>query len=273
MNNFYSAFMNSNARTLGLAESQQDQYHSHGFVSGLNALSGPEIQRVRAYVDDRIAELAERDAYSINCFQARLATLWDLCHQPAIVDAVESVLGPNIVCWATHLFNKQPGDTRSVPWHQDAVFWHLTPRQTCTVWLAIDDADDENSALRFIPGSHKEGGLEWEALDGQDVLDKQVPNAEQFGEPVTNTLKAGQFSVHHDLLLHGSQPNTSARRRCGLTFRFCTPEVRITDPEWEKGIEGIIVRGDDPSGYWRHHTRPDKDSVVGEYGPRNLGGN
>lgn len=248
------------------------RYQQDGYLQPFTALYGSELKLVQEQVNRLLSELGQRDAYAINCYQARVASLWDLCQLPAVLDVVEQIIGPNIVCWASHLFNKQAGDTRAVPCHQDAVFWHLDAPHTMTVWLAIDDADPENSALEFIPGSHH-SQLPFEAIGGDDVLNRQVINADQYGAPVSNNLRAGQFSVHHDLLLHGSKPNSSARRRCGLTLRYTTPEARITDPVWANGIEAIVVRGTDPSGYWKHHPRPVGDTIIGVDSPRSVGGN
>jgi len=75
------------------------------------------------------------------------------------------------------------------------------------------------------------------------------------------------------MLAHGSRPNMSDRRRCGLTLRYCPPEVRIVDAKWERGVEAIICRGGDPTGLWKHHERPVGDDVSPENGPRNIGGN
>jgi len=255
-----------------LSSEDREHYDSQGYCAPFQAYQGAEVKQIRAVMDRLVGELGDRDAYAINCYQARVQSLWDICSHPPILDAVEGILGPNIICWASHLFNKQAGDTRSVPWHQDAVFWSFAPQNTVTVWLAIDDADAANSALEFIPGSHTEI-LQWESNAGQDVLDRQVVGAEQYGSGVVNELKAGQFSLHHDLLLHGSKPNRSDRRRCGFTIRYCSPDVRATDVEWGRGIEAIVVRGQDDSGYWTHHPRPEGDTIVGVNGPRSVGGN
>jgi non-heme Fe2+,alpha-ketoglutarate-dependent halogenase len=91
-----------------------------------------------------------------------------------------------------------------VPWHQDASFWKLSPARTVTVWLAIDDADEENAAMRFIPGTHDKGEIETVEMGEGSVFHKGIANAEQYGEPFVNALKAGQMSLHADMLLHGS---------------------------------------------------------------------
>jgi hypothetical protein len=95
-------------------------------------------------------------------------------------------------------------DSREVPWHQDASFWKLSPARTVTVWLAIDDADAENAAMRFIPATHDKGEIETVEMGEGSVFHKGIANAEQYGEPFVNALKAGQMSLHADMLLHGS---------------------------------------------------------------------
>ncbi|MBV6656190.1 MAG: phytanoyl-CoA dioxygenase family protein [Devosiaceae bacterium] len=256
-----------------LSAAQIDHYNREGYVTGLTAFSDEEAERNRAYFDTLLTQAGPDGGYAINCFQARLAGLWDLCTNPTILDHVEDLLGPNIICWASHFFAKMPGDPKTVPWHQDASFWHLSPTRTVTVWLAIDDTDAENAAMRFLPRTHDKGPLEWRAAGDGNVLNKELVGAEAMGEPVSNDLLAGQFSLHADMLAHGSLPNRSDRRRCGLTIRYCPPEVTVTDDTWKQGIEAIICRGFDPSERWQHHARPQSDVFIPKDGPRNVGGN
>lgn len=258
-----------------LLPEQVEHYNARGFISPVDVFDAPGVTSNRRYFDSLLATLGEEGAYSINCYQARCAGIWDLCNHPGILDYVSDLIGNNIVCWASHFFCKLPGDTKQVPWHQDAVYWHLDPPRTVTVWLAIDDADEENAAMRFIPGTHCMGELPWRSsLAGENVvLNKILEAGDSLGEPFSNNLKAGQMSLHADMLAHGSLPNTSTRRRCGLTIRYCPPEVRMVDEEWRRGIESIICRGEDVFGYWQHHPRPDGDDVSPKNSPRNIGGN
>ena len=221
----------------------------------------------------RPAQVADRGGYAINCYQARMAGIWDIATHPLILDYVQDIIGPDIVCWASAILSKKPDGKRRVPWHQDASFWKLSPARTVTVWLAIDDADDENAAMRFIPGSHDKGAIRTSTMREASVFHKGIAEAERFGEPVTNTLKAGQISLHADMLIHGSEPNHSTRRRCGLTLRYCPPSVRITDPDWARGVEAIIARGADPSGHWKHHPRPVNDDITLTTSPHVVGNN
>jgi ectoine hydroxylase-related dioxygenase (phytanoyl-CoA dioxygenase family) len=157
--------------------------------------------------------------------------------------------------------SKLPGDGKRVSWHQDASYWPLTPSKTVTVWLAIDDVDQENGPMTVIPGSHTHGQLDFEESSSEEnnVLNQSVRSPESYGDtPVPFTMQAGQMSLHSDLLLHGSEPNLSNRRRCGLTMRFVSPAVRELKG-WRRNA--IITRGSDPSGHWPHNPRPSQDEI------------
>jgi non-haem Fe2+, alpha-ketoglutarate-dependent halogenase len=258
-----------------LSREQIEAYNRDGYLRPFDAFGAEEVERNRAYFDsllDQINALRDgRDSYALNCYQARCRGIYDLTMNPLILDHVEDIIGPNIICWATHYFCKMPFDERAVAWHQDASYWHLSPARTVTVWLAIDDADAENSAMRFIPGTHRLGPLKWRRPTGPAVLDQEIVDADQLGEPVYDELKAGQFSLHADMLAHGSEPNASARRRGGLTMRYCPPEVRMTHSDWSAAA--IICRGEDPAGYWTSCPRPASDDISRRDKPQSIGGN
>ena len=261
-----------NNAPLRLTQTQITQYNTAGFVQPLDVFSSDEIAEIRSKVDRYMHDLGPDGAYGINCYQARLASLWDIATNERIVDHVADIIGPNILCWATAILSKQPHDPKAVPWHQDASFWALSPARTVTVWLAIDDADAANSAMRFIPGSHDKGALPVAATEGRaNVFHKGTANAEALGQPFTNSLRAGQMSLHADMLVHGSRANTSDRRRCGLTLRYCPPEVQITDAAWATGVEAVLCRGD--AGNWCTHPRPDNDDITQTTSPHVVGNN
>lgn len=261
------------ARPGRLSPEQISHYNTQGFVQPFDVFDAAEMDGHRAYFNRLIADMGPAGAYGINCYQARLKGLWGIATNPCILDHVEDIVGPNILCWATAVLSKAPRDPRVVPWHQDAVFWSLSPARTVTVWLAIDDADAENSAMRFIPGSHNKGPLAIRETGEGAVFHIETKGADQMGTPFANVLRAGQISMHADMLVHGSPGNRSDRRRCGLTLRYCPPEVRITDTEWAHGVEAILCRGEDPTGRWEHHPRPENDDIRATSSPRALGNN
>ena len=182
-----------------LTVEQIKHYNSQGYIRPINLFDDGEIARHREYFNNLLRKLNDlkdgRDAYALNCYQALCEGIWDLCTEPRILDYVEDIVGPNIIAWASHYFCKLPHDGKSVPWHQDASYWHLTPARTVTVWLAIDDANEGNAAMRFIPRTHRVGHLKWREAEGDTVLNQEIPDIDRFGSPVYDGLKAGQFSL------------------------------------------------------------------------------
>ncbi|WOO40117.1 phytanoyl-CoA dioxygenase family protein [Rubellicoccus peritrichatus] len=258
-----------------LSQSQISHYNQQGYISPLDIYSPQEADRNRKYFDFLMEELKrvspDADSYAINGYHTCCQGLWDIVNHPLILDYVEDLIGPNVICWGTHFFCKVPHDPKSVPWHQDASYWPLTPSRTTTVWLAIDDADEENSAMQFIPGTHRKGHLKWKDSKTPSVLNQEITNIDTYGTPVTNTLKAGQMSLHADMLAHGSTPNHSDRRRCGLTIRYCPPEVTPLKKNWAE--QGILCRGRDITGNWAHNGRPESDDVSAKVKRAAIGAN
>ncbi len=246
-----------------LTPAQIQQYNELGYILPLDVFSGAELEAHRAAFNDLMQRASAKgwDNYSINGWQTYCTEIYDLVMTPRILDYVQDLLGENLICWATHYFAKMPGDGKRVSFHQDASYWPLTPSKTVTVWLAIDDTDIENGAMTVIPRSHLHGQIMFErsAAEENNVLNQSVRTPESYGDaPVAFELKAGQMSLHADLLLHGSEPNLSNRRRCGLTMRFVSPDVRELKG-WRRN--SIIARGSDPSGHWPHNPRPTEDRI------------
>lgn len=240
-----------------LTADQIAHFNQHGFIRPIRIFEENEVEQNRVYFDELLERVMaandDADSYSVNGYHTRCPIIYDMCLEPRILDAVEDLVGPNFVAWGTHYFCKLPHDERKVPWHQDASYWPFDRSRTVTVWLAIDDADEENAAMKFIPGTHKMGHLDWGETNDPAVLVQEITGVDTLGEPCYDTLKAGEISLHADMLAHGSDPSTSDRRRCGLTIRYCPVEVRaLTD--WH--ANAIICRGSDLSGHWISRPRP-----------------
>ncbi len=243
-----------------LSAEQITHYNKQGFITPVRIFGEMEIAESRAYFDDLLKRVLDAggDSYSISSAHLEYGRVYDLLAHPNIVSVVKDLLGENIVGWGSHFFCKMPGDGKAAAWHQDASYWPLTPSRTVTVWLAIDDADTENACMRFLAGSHHHGHLTWRPSTPEEhnVLNQTVENAEQYGEPVDDVLKAGEASIHSDLLLHGSHANQSDRRRCGLTLRYAPVEVRAGQG-WN--AKGVLLGGTDPDGHWGNPSRPKQD--------------
>ena len=239
-----------------LTSPQVREFNEQGYLMPFDGLPLTEIAELRDFFGKILAEaLAQgNNSYSISTAHLKYGKIYDLMHHPAIIAPVKDLLGEDLIAWGAHFFCKMPNDGKRVPWHQDCPYWPLTPTRTVTVWLAIDDATPENANMRFIPGSHLDGVLDYEMNDSPDVvLSREVKNVWKFGEPIDVTLKAGQFSIHSDLLLHGSDANRSSKRRSGLTMRYAAAEVKAY-LGWDQ--KGILVSGKDENGHWANLPRP-----------------
>ena len=241
-----------------LTPAQIEGFNTRGFVTPLQIYSPTEIQKIRQYFDDLLARVVAEggNSYSISSAHMKYGPVHDIMTNPTIVNFVSDLLGDNVIGWGAHFFCKMPGDGKAVAWHQDASYWPLTPSKAVTVWLAIDDADEENACMKFIAGSHHHGHMTYRPSDSADhnVLNQTIDNAEQYGEVVSNPLPAGWASLHADLLLHGSDVNNSNRRRCALTIRYCAADVHAGLGWNEKGVH---VRGTDSRGHWANLARPE----------------
>jgi len=240
-----------------LTSEQIAAFNRDGYLKGIRIFSDQEMGGIRNYFDELLRQTlaAGGDSYSISTAHLRHGRVYDLLTEPRIVALVKDLLGENVIGWGSHFFCKLPGDGKQVSWHQDSSYWPLSPSKTVTAWLAIDDADVENACMRFIPGSHHLGHLTYTLSENDEanVLNQTVEGAEALGRPVDVELKAGQISIHSDLLLHGSEMNQSARRRCGLTLRYCPTSVRA---ELGWNAKGVVVSGTDDSGHWANPQRP-----------------
>lgn len=247
----------ANTSPKALRPEQIEHYNQAGFVAPLSVFDSVEIAEVRAYFDELLDNVtrAGGDSYSISSAHLKYGPVHDILTNARIVQYVSDLLGDSVIAWGSHFFCKMPRDGKEVAWHQDASYWPLSPSKACTVWLAIDDADQENACMKFVAGSHHHGHMTYRPSnpDEHNVLNQTIDQPEQFGEIVFDELPAGSISIHSDLLLHGSEANLSGRRRCALTLRYCAADVRA-ELGWNE--KGVVVRGSDPSGHWSNNPRP-----------------
>ncbi|GAB5402299.1 MAG: phytanoyl-CoA dioxygenase family protein [Aureliella sp.] len=253
---FHPATTNSPKR---LSAEQIENYNSRGYVAPLDVYSEEEIGGIRSYFDDLLERVKAEggDSYSISSAHLKYGPVYDILTNSTIIDYVSDLLGEDVVAWGSHFFCKMPRDGKAVAWHQDASYWPLSPSKAITVWLAVDDADEENACMKFVAGSHHHGHMTYRpsSPDEHNVLNQTIESPEQYGDIVLDELKAGQISMHSDLLLHGSEANDSDRRRCGLTLRYAAASVRA-ELGWNE--KGVIVRGSDSANHWSNNARPDQ---------------
>jgi len=176
--------------------------------------------------------------------------VYELVTNSAVLDAVESVLGPDLILWSPRWFSKMPGGSDVVTWHQDDQYYGFDPSVGMTAWIALSESIPANGCLRVIPGSHK--GEIMPAVEtfgdsnslarGQEIVDVDETRA------VDLSLRPGEISLHHMRIIHGSAPNSSDIPRIGIAPRFVRPEVQQKGPN---PPEGMLVRGKDQYGHFR----------------------
>jgi non-haem Fe2+, alpha-ketoglutarate-dependent halogenase len=188
-----------------------------------------------------------------------LTWLYELMRHPAIVAAVSKLIGPNILCWTTNAFIKNPGDGRFVSWHQDATYWGLGVDRVVTAWIALTPSTGANGCLRVVPGSHR-----WNQLPHVDTHEPAnlLTRGQEIAVPVREEeardviLAPGEMSLHHVLIAHASGPNDSARRRIGIAFRYIAPDLRQTTGLRDSAA---LVAGEDRFGHFELEPAPAAD--------------
>ena len=232
------------------------EYRNNGFVAGIPVLSDDRVQAMRDFIEDLEAKHSDgAGGHDLNQFfrvngHVVIPELAEAARNPAILDIVEAILGPDLLTWSVELFIKESHSTKTVSWHQDITYWGMGETDDeVTAWIALSDVSVQAGCMRFLPGSHK-GGLadhhdtfaEDNLLSrGQEIANVQEENA------IHGPLKPGEMSLHHGRCFHASGQNQSDDRRIGLAIRYVTPEVRNHAPgrDW-----AMPVRGETPNGGW-----------------------
>jgi hypothetical protein len=235
------------------------QYREDGYYAPVRALTTGEAAVLR-----RLLEGYERGSDGLRGplrHKPHLLFTWlnDVIRHPGILDAVEDLIGPNILCWGTSFFTKEAHDPSFVSWHQDSTYWGLEPPDIVTAWLAISESTVANGAMRVIPGSHKGEQIPHRDTFAKDNLLSRGQEIEvdvDGSEAVDLVLQPGEMSLHHVRLIHGSEPNPSPRRRIGFAIRYLPTHVRQTVGTRDFAT---LVRGIDTYQHFEPEQRPDAD--------------
>ena len=212
-----------------LTDEQLGGFEQRGFAVGARLLNAPQLARLRGEFDALIAALPEgQRPENMPSVHYDNAFLRELFLSDPLVDVAEQVLGPDVALFVTYAISKRPGDGLEVRWHQDAAYWPITPMRTFTLWLAVDDSDHENGCMQAIPGSHRDRVVRDHEIDqsGRTTLPLGLDGIDADGA-VDVEVEAGSFSAHDPFVLHGSNPNRSTRRRCGITIKYIATDVVI----------------------------------------------
>jgi Phytanoyl-CoA dioxygenase (PhyH) len=239
------------APTKLLTEPQRRQYSDDGIVFPIGVLSNGEIRRFRTACDELENRLGGKPR-TVDVRQMHLHFTWayELAAHPRVLDAVEDILGPDLLIWATELFAKHPSDASiSIGWHQDRPYMGFESGETTSAWIALADSVRANGCMRAIPGPGRRE-ISRTAPDG-DIVRSQPKNRAATlkvneEEAVDIVLRAGEMSLHDVDIVHGSGPNQSQEKRIGFVVRFVTPQARPL----EGRPAAILVRGRDNAGHF-----------------------
>ena len=234
-------------------------YERDGFHFPVVAMSAEEAARYAARLESYEAESGAPISGNRR-HKVHLLFTWanELVRHPGILDAVESVIGPDIICWTTNYFIKEARGSSFVSWHQDSTYWGLEPPDVVTAWLAFGDVPIESGAMKFVPGSHKGDQIpHTDTFDEHNLLTRGQEVDMEIDESTTVdvVMRAGEFSLHHVRLVHGSHPNQSAKRRVGLAIRYIPPHVRQNKVR----DSAMLVRGQDRYGHFHLESPPAAD--------------
>lgn len=233
-------------------------FRENGFLTPLRVYDDAETASLREQfeaVEDRFGAEAKRHITDMHLIAD---WAWEVVHDPRIVEPVAAVLGPDVLLWSLNWFIKEPRDRKFVSYHQDATYWGLEPHDVVTAWVALSDATEATGPMKFVPGSHLAEVREHEDTFGKNNLlsrGQVIDGAIDETSVVLSPLKAGEMSLHHVRLIHGSTPNETDDRRIGMVLRYCATHVTQT----KLRDTAVLVRGEDYYGNFDLLPRPEKE--------------
>ncbi len=238
-----------------LTDAQLRDYRRDGFVFPLDCISPEEAAGYLKIMEDYERESGESVSQRFRV-RAVLAYRWllDLARHPQVAGALQDAIGPNVILFLSGIWSKEPGGSRFVSYHQDGAYNPFDRNTGATVWLAFTDATPEMGNIRMIPGSHRQGVIAHdENYDEGNLLSRgqTVPGVDE-SKAVDMPLRAGQFSLHHEMVVHGSGPNDSDRRRLGISFACVPAEAKpLSGPN-----TGVLIAGENKPGHWVLNREP-----------------
>jgi len=251
-----------------LTPEQQAGYRANGFLSPLDALTPDEVARYREALRETEARLGGSLMDIDRKYRGNLHFLcgWmdELIHHPKILDAVEDLIGPDILLYTSRFFIKEPHSETIAAWHQDSTYFGLRPYEHVTAWVALSNVPRQAGPMEFAVGSHIRGQLRQRSkmvknsvnTAGQIIGEWFDRSQTEFG-----VLAPGQFSLHHTCTVHQSGPNQSVERRIGIALSFIPTRVRHVGTQ---RMPACLVRGDDTYSHFDLQPRPRVDFGVAE---------
>ena len=242
-----------------LTTAQVAAYRRDGYVFPLSGFSEQEMAEYRR----RLFELEAKEGGKLSKRtnqKPHLLLPWlnKMIRDPRILDAVEDVLGPNLLAWSSGFFYKRAHDPSYISWHQDSTYWGLSSPDVMTAWVAFTPSTVDNGCMRVVPGSHLTQLSHTETYAEDNMLSRgqEVEARVDEKDAVDIILKPGHFSLHHVQIIHGSEPNRSDRPRIGYTIRYIPTHVRQLSPVRDNAT---LVRGVDEFHHYDLDPVPERE--------------
>ena len=244
-----------------LTEVAIEQYHREGYFFPIRILDDEGVAANRRRLEE--FEIASGETGRRSAAQQNLIScsngLMILMRNSKLLDAVEDLIGGDILCWNTIFWIKEAGSQSYVSWHQDLRYWGLDTNDLVSVWLALSPAPLESGCMHVLPGSHKGDLLPHNDEYQQDNLltrGQEIAVKVDESKTVAMPLEPGEISLHNVRLAHASGPNRSSDRRIGISLHYMPTHTKQTVGEWDTAA---LVRGEDRFGHFTITPRPAKD--------------
>ncbi len=243
-----------------LTNAEVEQFNEAGYVSPVDVLDEVEAGVLRA----RLEAVEAGQGGSLEPSQRAKSFLlfkWldDLIRDDRVLDPVEQLIGPNILCWNTIFWIKEAGAKSFISWHQDTRYWGLSSDRVVTAWLALSPATIEAGCMRVMPGTHVGDVLPHEDRYHEDNMltrGQEITAGVDDSAAAYMPLQPGQMSLHNYRLAHASGPNNSDDRRIGVSMHFMPTETRQVVGDWDCAA---LVRGVDQYRNFEATPRPSRD--------------
>jgi len=242
-----------------LTQAQIDQFWRDGCVFPVRVMPQSDALEIRRRLEAFEAQAGGPLKGALR-HKSHLLFTWlgDLVRNDRIVDAIEDLYGPNLLCWTTNFFIKEANNPAFVSWHQDSTYWGLNKPDVVTAWVALTPSNRANGAMEFIPGTHKADQIPHRDTFAKNNLltrGQEVAVEVDQSKAVAIELEPGEISLHHVRLVHGSPPNPSNDRRIGFAIRYVPTSVaQIAGKD-----SATLVRGVDTHHHFELEPRPAAD--------------
>lgn len=246
--------------TAVLTPEQIEQFNTEGYVTPVRIMDAAEAGTLRSKLEATEAARGGKLAPTERS-KAHMLFKWldDLIRDPRVLDPIEQLIGPNILCWNTLFWIKEAQSPSFVSWHQDTKYWGLSSDRVITAWLALSPASLDAGCMRVMPRTHIGDVLPHDDQYHQDNLltrGQQITEGVDDAEAIYMPLQVGEMSLHNYRLAHASGPNNTDDRRIGVSMHFMPTETGQIVGNWDSAA---LVRGEDTFGNFTHTPIPAAD--------------